>query len=259
MTKNYFLQVRICRKVVIKMSVFRVEKTKNYTVMSNYHLKDKKLSLEARGLLSVMLSLRDDWDYSLSGLVKISNAGIKKVRNVLNELKKYGYLIIEKKKGNNGRFEYEYFIYEVPYTLKGDVEEGEMVEGIQLNTNKESINNKDKLDKSLNVLTKELIKRKFINKDDIELYSYDSFFNTLLTKYNFKKCVIVISYVISKIKGKDSINDKYIYFKTSVLNNIEKIDNNDLPSWFNKDITIKELTHEEKEEYERLFSDLDNN
>ena len=70
------------------MAVFRVEKTKDYTIMSNYHLRDKKLSYKAKGLLSFMLSLPDDWDYSLNGLVAVSKEGIKAVRNILQELQK---------------------------------------------------------------------------------------------------------------------------------------------------------------------------
>ena len=59
------------------MAIFKIEKNKNYTVMSNYHLRDKKLSYKAKGLLSVMLSLPSDWDYSINVLISISKKGIK--------------------------------------------------------------------------------------------------------------------------------------------------------------------------------------
>ena len=59
------------------MAVFKIEKNKNYTVMSNYHLRDKRMSLKAKGLLSFMLSLPEDWDYSINGLVKVSKEGKK--------------------------------------------------------------------------------------------------------------------------------------------------------------------------------------
>ncbi len=75
------------------MAIFKIEKNKNYTVMSNYHLRDKKLSCKAKGLLSVMLSLPSDWDYSINVLISISKKGIKAIRNILQELQKYGYLI----------------------------------------------------------------------------------------------------------------------------------------------------------------------
>ena len=70
------------------MTNFKIEKNKNYTLMSNYHLRDKKLSYKAKGLLSVMLSLPSDWDYSINGLVSISKEGIKAIGNILQELQK---------------------------------------------------------------------------------------------------------------------------------------------------------------------------
>ena len=80
------------------MSVFKIEKNKNYTVMPNYHLRDKNLSYKAKGLLSFMLSLPEDWDYSINGLVSISKEEVKAIRNILQELQRYGYLVIEKNK-----------------------------------------------------------------------------------------------------------------------------------------------------------------
>lgn len=66
--------------------------------MSNYHLRGKNLSYKAKGLLSLMLSLPEDWDYSINGLVSISKEGVKAIRNILQELQRYGYLVIEKTK-----------------------------------------------------------------------------------------------------------------------------------------------------------------
>ena len=97
------------------MAVFKIEKQKNYTVMSNYHLQDKNLSYKAKGLRSFMLSLPEDWDYSLNGLASVSKEGIKAIKNIVAELKERGYLIIEKippNKSETGRFEYIYHIYE---------------------------------------------------------------------------------------------------------------------------------------------------
>ena len=94
------------------MSVFRIEKSKNYTVMSNYHLRDKNLSYKAKGLLSFMLSLPNDWDYSLNGLVSVSKESIRAIRSTLNELQNNGYLEIEKNQNEKGQFEYDYLIYE---------------------------------------------------------------------------------------------------------------------------------------------------
>ena len=72
------------------MSIFRVEKNKNYTVISNYHLRDKNLSLRTIGLLSIILSLPEDWDYSQAGLAAIVKDGVDSVRNGLKELEQYG-------------------------------------------------------------------------------------------------------------------------------------------------------------------------
>ena len=107
------------------MSVIRVNKTKNYTVMSNEHLKDKRLSLKAKGLLSVMLSLPDTWDYSISGLVAICKESETAVKSTLNELKSCGYLVVTKKMPNeteSGRIEYVYDIFEKAKTEKQLVE-----------------------------------------------------------------------------------------------------------------------------------------
>ena len=84
------------------MAVFKIEKNSNYTVMSNYHLRDKNLSYKAKGLLSFMLSLPAEWDYSINGLVAISKEGVKAIRNILQELQQNGYLVIEKKQNKMG-------------------------------------------------------------------------------------------------------------------------------------------------------------
>ena len=74
------------------MSVFRVEKTKGYTVMSNHHLRNHALSLKAKGLLSQMLSLPDDWDYTLQGLAQINKESIDAIREAVRELERAGYI-----------------------------------------------------------------------------------------------------------------------------------------------------------------------
>ena len=74
------------------MSVFKIEKNKNYTVMSNYHLRDKNLSYKAKGLLSFMLSLPEDWDYSLNGLCAISKESKDGIRSILKELQEHHYI-----------------------------------------------------------------------------------------------------------------------------------------------------------------------
>lgn len=102
------------------MAVFRVNKSKNYTVMSNMHLRDKSLSLKAKGLLSIMFSLPEDWDYSIRGLVAICKEGESAVSSGLDELKAAGYLRITKVPPTPGtnQFSYIYDVFEEP--LEGD-------------------------------------------------------------------------------------------------------------------------------------------
>ena len=96
--------------------VVRVYKTNNYTVMSNYHLREKEMSLRAKGLLSLMLSLPDDWSYSIAGLVAICKENEFSIKSILKELQDFGYVKIEKlypNQTNSGRIEYAYDVYEV--------------------------------------------------------------------------------------------------------------------------------------------------
>ena len=99
------------------MAVYRVERTRDYTVMSNYHLKDTTLSLKAKGLLSMFLSFPEDWNYSTRGLAKICKEGVEAVGNTIKELEKAGYIIRRQLRGANGRItDTEYIIYEKPQT-----------------------------------------------------------------------------------------------------------------------------------------------
>ena len=97
------------------MAVYRVERTKDYTVMSNYHLKDTALSLKAKGLLSMFLSFPDDWNYTTRGLASICKEGVEAIGNTIKELEKAGYIVRRQLRGTNGRItDTEYVIYEKP-------------------------------------------------------------------------------------------------------------------------------------------------
>ena len=97
------------------MAVFRVERTQNYTVMSNYHLRDKTISFKAKGLLSLMLSLPEDWDYTLAGLARISLEGKDAIRAAAVELEKAGYVHRRQTTDKVGKFgSNEYIIREYP-------------------------------------------------------------------------------------------------------------------------------------------------
>lgn len=162
------------------MSVIKVNKTKDYTIMSNYHFKERNMSLKAKGLLSLMLSLPADWDYSIAGLVAICKENETAIKSTLDELKEFGYLEVIKKmpskEDNRGRIEYEYIVYEQKQEgKKQDLENlGVEVLGvenpIQYNTNNKELNNK----KLNNIEEQQLILNSFefsgIIKNSIKLW-----------------------------------------------------------------------------------------
>ena len=98
------------------MAVFRIERTRDYTVMSNHHLRNHQLSLKAKGLLSMMLSLPDDWNYTTRGLAKICKEGVDSIGAALRELESAGYLIRHRLRDKGGRIsDTEYIVYESPH------------------------------------------------------------------------------------------------------------------------------------------------
>ena len=185
-----------------------------------------------------MLSLPDDWNYSVRGLASISNEGIKAINSILKELEENYYLKRERKQENNGRFYYEYNIYETPYTKKGITDKGTTLNGTQINTNIINNNNKDKIDKAFNPITNELIKRNFIEEYDLELYKYDDLFIELLNEYEYKDVIKVCNYIIGKWKDNkgfdednNKIDNKFSYFKSAMINNLIKINQEIVFDW----------------------------
>ena len=162
--------------------IVKVEKTSNYTVMSNTHLRDRNLSMKAKGLMSIVLSLPDNWEYSISGLAALSTEKESAVKSALNELKDHGYLVVTKKMPNDtksGRIEYEYTFYETPEKAKQATEK-QGVENLpleilsvenqgQLNTNISNTNivNTNSIDKPLISPTE---KRKMLFKEFWDAY-----------------------------------------------------------------------------------------
>lgn len=97
------------------MAVFRIEKTRDYTVMANHHLRNTSLSLKAKGLLSLMLSLPEDWDYTTKGLAKICKDGVDSICSAVSELEVYGYVIRERIRNSKGQLtDIQYTILEHP-------------------------------------------------------------------------------------------------------------------------------------------------
>ena len=117
------------------MAVFRIERTRDYTVMSNHHLRNANLSLKAKGLLSMMLSLPEDWNYTTRGLATICKEGVDAIGAALRELERAGYIVRHQKRDKSGRItDTEYVIYEQPQpdlsqpdTASPDTENPDMV------------------------------------------------------------------------------------------------------------------------------------
>ena len=104
------------------MAVFRVERNNGYTVMSNHHLRNKELTLKAKGLLSQMLSLPENWDYTLKGLSLINREQIDAIREAVRELEKAGYIVRTRERDEKGRLRgADYVIYELPQIPKSDL------------------------------------------------------------------------------------------------------------------------------------------
>ena len=245
---------------VSKISVFKIEKTKGYTIMSNYHLKDRSLTYKAKGLLSFMLSLPSDWDYSLKGLCAISKESRDGIRSILKELQEHHYLEIEKTRGDKGYFEYNYLIYEIPHFINREMIKNtpdkenpyldvpDMEISTQINTKKQI----DKDDKTIssffvpeehNILTLELIDRGYINEEDIQIFYYDKLFENLLYDGNeYKDLIQIIHYIVPRVINRNFkdeegniIENKYGYFKNSIESNIRRLSEEDL--WDDKDLS----------------------
>lgn len=220
------------------MSQFRIDKNKNFTVMTNVPLKDKNLSLKAKGLIAFMYSLPDDWDYSLAGLVSLLKESRDAVKATLKELKDNGYLTIEKNRNEKGLYQYNYIVHEkkvnTPETDFPPLDNPTMDKPNKLNTNKQI----DKIDKTsqsddYNIFTKELIKTNYLNDEDYLEY-YDSLFDDYIDRgYSKKDLFGAIHYIVPRVISNNfkdeegnEITNKYGYFKNALESNFIKLKNN---------------------------------
>lgn len=251
------------------MAKFKVEKTKDYTIMSNYHLKEKNMSLKAKGLLSVMLSLPDNWDYSIAGLVAISQENETAIKSALSELKKLGYLEVIKLMPNEsetGRIDYIYNIYEKPKQegKKQEVENLpleilEVENQGQLNTNNKELNNK-KLNNIYDFLQKEL--GRILSPTEIE--KVKEWEDNELTRYAVKVAILNGAYTINYIDtiiynwqklGIKSISQAQEETKRHRNKKISK-KTDYKPEWFDVDIKKEEIKINENNEMEKLLKDF---
>ena len=204
------------------MSVFRINKTANYTVMSNHHFKEKKMSLKAKGLLSLMLSLPDDWDYSISGLATLSKDGKDSIMSALAELEKFKYLERKRLTNSKGQFSgVEYNIYEIPQIEKpvtanpnsasGKEEEANTENAAQLNTN----------------LTNYLLDKIFdlLNTNDVELIALYRDYIKLREKIEAPLTEEGLEALIARAKrlSKDNIRIEKALLESAIINNWKNV------------------------------------
>lgn len=194
-----------------QLAVFRIEKSKGYTVMSNHHLRNQMLSLKAKGLLSQMLSLPDDWDYTLKGLSRINRESVDAIRTAIWELEQAGYIVRKQSRDKKGKLSsIEYLIYEQPITeepiLENPTTENLTQEipmsDIPTQLNKDILNT-DSKNKDLPIteiypihsypLEKNTEKRK--GKDEIDYSAYET-----LIKKNIEYDILSVDNSISKDK-----------------------------------------------------------
>lgn len=179
--------------------IFRIEKNKNYTVISNYHLKDKNLSLKAKGLLSLMLSLPEDWDYSINGLVAICKEELRAVKSTLEELKEFGYLKVIKKppQTGNNHFTYEYIIYEIP--------QDETIQDVNIQSvDIQNVHLQDvSIQNALQLNTNKLNTNK-LNTNNTYIVDFDEFYSLYPRKEAKQKALQ--AYIKARKKGVDKIS-----------------------------------------------------
>lgn len=244
------------------MAVMRVHKNGNYTIMSNYHFKEREMSLKAKGLLSLMLSLPDDWDYSINGLATLSKDGRDSVMGALQELEKFGYLTRTRITNDKGHFKgYDYDIYEEPRTenpntdspntAKPKSENRKQLITNQLITNELMTNEiNDKKDKrnhkindglileieKPNGFTYELIRANYIEEDDLFISDFNNFFNEMVLKYDFEIIRSCVWYFAKQMKARENkdefgneIKSKLAYCKISIQNGANRFER--IPDW----------------------------
>ena len=236
------------------MPVIRVNKNKDYTTMSNYHFKDKRISLKAKGLLSQMLSLPEGWDYSMQGLVAINKENEVAIKGALDELKNYRYLIVTKKMPNeteSGRIEYVYDIYEKP---KQEVQK-QGVENlgleflglenqVQYNTNNKITNNK---------------KNKYnIYGEYKRIKLTDEEYNRLVQEFGksfIDNQITLLDEYVESNNNKNKYTNFNLVLRKSIRENWFVDKNKMIPSWFDKDLKRKETNIKDGEQ--RLIEEIE--
>lgn len=221
--------------------LMRKEKNKNFTLVDNYMINDLKITPSNKGVLLFMLSKPDNWNFNFECLQKGLGIGNKAVRSNLNSLENAKYLKRIRSKDIKGQWQWEYYIYDIPYDLEinkennpyipqGHVDEGHIPEGnIYKYYNKEI----DKLDKDKNefsIYTQDLLKRGYIDINEYNLNYYDNLFFDCLNKgYDKYDLLKSINYICNRVKSNNytdengfKIENKFGYFKKSLIDSLER-------------------------------------
>ena len=273
------------------MSEFTIYRNKNFASIPTYHLKDQSLSLKAVCLLTKMLLLPVEWDYSLSGLAKLNKDGIDSVRSTLNELKHHNYIEIEKLHSEKGTWKYNYIVFEKPADKaiylqnKPDREKPGLVKpdvvkpSNYINNNNILNNNNDKYDKYSgledfeifngekirhNQLTELLISYGYVQQDDYKsLTSYDNLFlNYLDDNHSIRELTKMITYIVPRVVDRNfldeennEIKNRIGYLKSSLEQNWRKFElmNEDKELWSDEDIneTLELFNKQQRKELGR--------
>lgn len=185
-------------------TVFRVEKNKNYTTISNHHLQDRNLSLKAKGLLTLILSLPPDWDMTLKGLVSLSGDGVDSVRSGIQELEKAGYLRRSRSRNNLGQLLCtEYTIYEHAVT-ENVASETEIDDNLNIIYSEESHIGKSDVDKNSQIGKSDVDKNSHIGKSDVDKNTTEKIENSQIGFSKIGKPYIGKSNTIKHLNNKDT-------------------------------------------------------
>ena len=221
------------------MTVVRIVKDKDFITMGKFHFKEKNMSLKAKGLLSLMLSLPEDWDYSVKGLTNLNKEGLDAIRVILKELEEFGYLHRTKVRDEKGKIiDVEYTIYEKPLRENPTLENPTLENPTQLN---------NKLINNL-INKKEIYKERFKKPTLEEVVAYCKERNNTVDAKRFFDY-----YDVANWKDVKNWKQKLITWESHQPTKQKE----QLPEWFDKDLDIQEITEEEEKEFQNIINSFD--
>lgn len=234
------------------MPIIRINKTKDYVIMSNFHFKEKELSLKAKGLLSEMLSLPDNWDYTIAGLVAINKENESSIKSALEELKQFGYLKITKLMPNEtktGRIEYIYDIFEKKQESEKQGVENLGVEflGVE-NQGQYNIYNKN-----INNINNKYIYMGNYKRIKLTQEQYDRLINEFGKEYIQIVIERLDEYVESN-NNKNKYSNYNLVIRKAIRENWFSIKKE--PIWFNSETKSEIATKEEEEEIKEMIKEF---